>query len=459
MEPTTDIGSAGAPESSIAQPPSQPEYSLGYAWYVVIILMIAYTLSFIDRQILALLVGPIRADLSINDTQIGLLGGLAFALFYTLMGLPLGRIIDRHNRKNVITLGILFWSLATAACAMARSFGSLFAARAGVGVGEATLGPGAMSILADYFDKEHLGTAMSVYSMGIYIGSGLAFMIGGTVVQAVSGTPIVNVPLLGDLESWRLAFLIVGIPGILVGLWVYTIKEPARKGVIVKDGAASHLSIGETINELKERWTTVGGLSVGMMFIAMAVYSFLFWSPVFMDRVFGWGPALRGNVLGILFLVFGCGGMFLGGRLSDYWLKRGVVEGPLRVGIIAGVGGLVSLAIAFMSSSPVTSLIFLAPGVLLTGLPTGVIYAGLQVVLPNQVRGQAVALFLFILNIGGLTLGPLLPGVFNDYLFQDGAMVGYSTAISTSIACIGAAVIFALTLKPYKRDYRRMHPA
>src|SRR2546421_1219593 len=160
-----------------------------YAWYVVIVMMLCNTMSFVDRQILSLLVAPIKRDLGISDTRIGLLQGLAFALFYTLMGLPLGRIADTRSRRNLISTGVLFWSLMTALCSTAKSFSSLFLARMGVGVGEAALAPSAFSLLADYFPARLLATALSVYSMGVILGSGLALIVGGIVVAATSRTP------------------------------------------------------------------------------------------------------------------------------------------------------------------------------------------------------------------------------------------------------------------------------
>jgi MFS family permease len=173
--------------------------SLRYAWYVVFVLMVCYTLSFIDRQILSLLVAPIKRDLGISDTKIGLLQGLAFALFYTLLGFPLGWIADRYSRRNLVAAGVFFWSLMTALCSLAASFSSLFLARMGVGVGEATLGPSAFSLISDYFPKERLGGALSVYSMGIFIGSGLALIVGGTVVSAVQEMPAVTLPVIGAM--------------------------------------------------------------------------------------------------------------------------------------------------------------------------------------------------------------------------------------------------------------------
>ena len=155
------------------------ESSLKYAWYVVFVLMVCYTLSFIDRQILGMLVDPIKRDFEISDTGVGLLQGLAFVAFYTFMGLPVGWLVDRYSRRSIIAVGVFFWSLMTALCAAAGNFWSLFAARMGVGVGEATLAPSAMSMTSDYFPKERLGGALSVYAMGIFVGSGIAQIVGG----------------------------------------------------------------------------------------------------------------------------------------------------------------------------------------------------------------------------------------------------------------------------------------
>jgi len=257
--------STAATAKTVTPPASEP--SVGYARYVVFVLMVVYTLSFIDRQILSLLVGSIKRDLAISDTRIGLLQGLAFGVFYTFLGLPLGRIADTRNRKNLITIGVLFWSLMTALCSGARSFTTLFLARMGVGVGEATLAPGAFSLITDSFPKERLGRALSVYSMGIFIGSGLALIVGGAVVDFTVRIPSVTLPVLGLMASWRLTFLIVGIPGLLVALWVYSIREPLRKNVLrASDGSPVHLSLPQVTEQIRLRWQSIAGISLAIPF-------------------------------------------------------------------------------------------------------------------------------------------------------------------------------------------------
>src|SRR6185436_764223 len=200
-----------------------------YAWFVVIVLTLAYTCSFIDRQILTLLIEPIRRDLHISDTQVSLLGGLAFSIFYTTLGIPIARLADQTHRRNLMAAGLAFWSLMTAACGLARSFWGLFAARVGVGVGEAALSPAAFSLLADYFPPRKVALAVSVYSMGLYFGAGLALMIGGSVVKAVSSAPMHDLPVVGEVFSWQLTFFIVAALSLPVLLLMSLIRGPMRR--------------------------------------------------------------------------------------------------------------------------------------------------------------------------------------------------------------------------------------
>jgi MFS family permease len=285
-----------------------------YAWYVVGVLMVCYTVSFVDRQILSLLVTPIKEDLGLSDTQIGLLQGLAFAIFYTALGLPAGWLADRYSRRTIVAVGVLLWSFMTAACSATRSFWSLFTARIGVGVGEATLGPCAFSLISDYFPRERLGTALSVYSMGIFIGSGLAFVVGGVVVVAVSGMPPVELPLIGTVAAWRLTFLIVGLPGLLVALLMYTVREPMRLGMLVEaDGTARRLTLAAAVDQISQRRRSVFLVSAATIFQAMDNYAVGAWLPVYFERAHGWARGEAGLPLGLLIVVFGCLGMYLGG--------------------------------------------------------------------------------------------------------------------------------------------------
>jgi MFS family permease len=439
------------PAPAPTTPANQSRTSLRYAWYVVIVLTALYMLSFVDRTILSLLVGSIRRDLGISDTRIGLLQGLSFALFYTIMGLPLGRMADTRNRRNLIAACVIVWSIFTSACSAAKSFWSLFFTRIGVGVGEAGLSPAAYSLISDYFPPERLGVAISVYYMGVFLGSSLALLVGGVVVDTMARIHTVTLPLLGTIASWRVTFLIVGLPGFLCALLVYTIKEPLRLNMLRSaQGGVARLSFAQSVGQMRLRWQSLGGISIAMVFQSMANYALVSWGPTYFVRVHGWTAGQSGKALAVILLIAGCGGMLAGGRLSDHWQRRGLDEAPMRVMVLGAIGTTLLLPVGTLLPDVRWTLAFLFAGVFALALPMGISAAALQRIFPNQVRGVVSALYLFILNIGGLSLGPLLPGVFNDYLFHNGRMIGYSLAITMG----GAAVLMLITLLAAYRHYR-----
>jgi MFS family permease len=422
--------------------------------------MLCYTLSFVDRQILSLLVGPIKRDLAISDTRMGLLLGFAFAIFYTFAGLPIGRIVDTYGRRNPIAAGIFLWSIMTALCSATRSYWTLFLARIGVGVGEATLSPAAFSLISDYFPAEKLGLAISFYTMGIFFGSGVALAVGGTVVDAVMHMPALHVPILGTIATWRLSFLLVGIPGLLVALLVYTVREPLRKNVLRDSaGAVAHLGVLDMLRQISRRWQSFWGMAIGMVFQSLASYAFLSWAPTFFQRIHGWTAGQAGRALGILVLSFGCLGMYVGGSLCDRWLRRRVAEGPLKVATLSAIGAGAFLGLAMMMPSPFVALALMGPGLFFQAMPIGTVYAGVQLIFPNQIRGQVSALFMFILNLGGIGLGPLIPGLLNDHLFKNERMLGPSVSISIVFASLCMLIIFPLTYRHYRRDYIALNSA
>lgn len=446
----------GIEKKTSAQAAVAGEPTLGYAWYVVFVLMICYTLSFIDRQILSLLVAPIKQDLGISDARIGLLQGLAFAVFYTLLGLPLGRIADRRSRRNLIAVGVFFWSLMTAVCSFASSFGSLFLARMGVGVGEATLGPAAFSLISDYFPKERLGKALSVYSAGIFIGAGMANIVGGTVSQAAIKMPPVSLPILGTIAPWRLTFLIVAIPGLLVGLLVYSVREPLRRNLLRgADGQISQLGLREVFGHLMLRWRSVVGVSMGLSAQAMCNYAVQAWAPTFFIRVFGWNLRQTGIVLGVMILTAGCIGMYVGGTLCDRWQRKGISEAPLKVGVVGTLSAGLFFCLAMSIQEVAWTVTMLVPALFFLAMPVGSSYAALQLIFPNQLRGQVSALLLFTINIGGLIMGPWLVGILNDLMGLK--MVGYSLAITVGLASLASASLFRATYGPYRTHYKMMH--
>jgi MFS family permease len=444
---------AAAVSARQAYPPART------AWYMVGVLMLCYTLSYADRQILAFLVEPLKHDLEISDTQFGLLQGAAFALVYTFFGLPMGALADRLSRRNLVAIGVFVWSLATSVSSVARSFLALGAARMGVGLGEATLSPCAFSMITDSFPKERLSTALSVYTMGIQLGSGLALVIGGVVAQAVSHMHPIRLPGVGFIAAWRVTFLIVGAPGLLVTLLLMSVREPARRALLLDAGGhAAQLRLTDALAQIRARWRSVAGIAAMISCQATCNYVLLTWGPAFFERTHHWPKDRTGLVLGLTTLGCGCLGLFVGGRMSDRWQRRGIIQGPLRVGLISLLGMGLLLGPATLFSSALWTVAALVGAVFCIGLPIGCGYAAVQLIFPNQARGLVSAMIIFAVALIGLGFGALLPGLLNDHLFHDPQRIGASMSITVFLACLlGIAAYFA-TVSPYRSDYSAAHP-
>jgi len=435
---------------------AQPGGSLAYPWFVVAILMVAYVFSFVDRQILNLLVGPIRRDLGISDTQMSLLMGFSFAVFYTVMGIPLGKLADSKSRRGLIAIGVVVWSVMTALCGTARQYWQLLIARIGVGVGEAALSPAAYSMIADYFPPAKRATAISVYSMGIYIGSGLAFLVGGLVIQFVTAQGEIVLPLVGATRPWQVVFFVLGGAGLLFSLAFLLVREPPRHGVKVGESAAT---LGELWAHLKLNRRTVLCHNLGFSALAFCSYGTGAWIPTFFIRTFGWTPGEVGLVYGLVAMFAGSGGVIFGGRLADRWMRQGIADASLRVGIWAAVLLVPFSVIYLLMPSGKLAAVFMVPLVFLVAMPFGAAPAAIQEIMPNRLRGQASAIYLFLVNLVGLGLGPTAVALVTDYVFHDDLAVRYSMIIIGSSACAVAALVLTAGLKPYCVSVARLREA
>lgn len=409
--------------------------SQAVAWYTVILCMIAYVLSFVDRQIIALLIEPIQADLQISDTQFSLLTGLAFSLFYATMGLPIARWADRGSRPFIISAGIIVWSFATAVCGLTRSFWQLFLARMGVGVGEAALSPAAYSIISDSFPKSQLGLAMGVYSIGVFLGSGLAFLVGGTVIEIVESYGGLTLPFVGAVKPWQATFFIVGLPGIFVGLLFYlTVRDPARTGLDSSGAGAQGYSIGQVKSYIGEHRSSFVAHYLGFGVLALAMFALLTWAPAYMIRVYEMSAREVGIYLGITVLVANSAGTLASGWLTDWFTRRGHDDAPLRSGIVGGVGVVVPALLFSSMPSFEASLAMLAVAFFFASFPVATSAAGLQLMAPNRMRAQVTALFFLAMNLFGITGGSTLVALATDFIFQDPRAVGYSMSMICAIA-------------------------
>jgi MFS family permease len=426
---------------------NQTQPSLRYSWFVVIVLMLANISSFLDRQILSLLVGPIKRDLHLSDTQMSLLMGLSFALFYTFFGVILGYFADKYNRRNIIAIGIMVWSFMTALCAGVNSYSQFFLARMGVGVGEATLAPSAYSMITDYFPKNKLSTALSTYSMGIFLGSGLALFIGAMLISSLPTSGMVTVPILGEIYPWQMLFIYIGLPGLVISLLVLILKEPARKDD--NNNAATPLSIKEALAAIWEKRKAYLYITLGATFGAFGSYGSTAWIPTYFNRTFGWAPKEAGFKFGLIVMTFSVLGVFAGGWLADRFNQQGKTDGKLRVGLIAGLGLLVS-SCNFLLSDPNTILLSLAVPAFFLSFAYGASVAAIQEIMPNRARGLASAIFLFILNLIALAGGPFIVAFFTDSVFHNESLIKYSLVSLYLIGGFMSSLFYALAFKPYR---------
>lgn len=422
-----------------------------YTAYLIFILLLAYTFSFIDRQILSLLVEPMKRDLDITDTQMSLLQGLSFALFYTIMGLPLGRLADSKSRRGLIAGSIFLWSIMTAACGLAKSYWHLFFARMGVGVGEAGLSPAAYSLIADSVEKKHLAKAISIYTMGIYLGGGMALIVGGMVIEWAAAFTTITLPVIGEIFAWQAVFLAVGLPGLLLVPFLFTLKEPERT-----KAQTEVVPVADVIDYLKKNKKTVLSHNFGAALASIAGYGTLAWAPSYLIRVHGMTGAEVGLAFGLIVLFCGAGGVITGGIIADKLFKAGQVDAKIRVAMWAMIIGIIPTLIYPLMSNLTMVLIFLAISTFFTNFIMGLGPAAIQEVVPNTMRGQFSALYLFIVNLIGLGLGPTLVALSTDYIFGLPEDVGYSLLFVTGTAMAGSAFLLGRCLPHYRHTIKSL---
>jgi MFS family permease len=418
--------------------------TLGSAYFALTILTIAYVFSFIDRQILSLLVEPMKEDLGISDVQVSLLQGMAFALFYTFMGIPIARLADASNRRWLITAGIAVWSLMTCLCGIARSFTTLFLARVGVGVGEAALSPAAYSMLSDYFPPEKLARALAIFSTGITIGGGLAYIVGGSVLNAVQGMGEVSLPLLGELRPWQLTFVIVGLPGLLIAGLMLLVKEPPRRGQ-----QKEIESLGATLRFVKENRRGLGSHFLGVGVLSIFGYGLMAWYPTMFARVHGMDMREIGIQFGVIYLVCGTLGALFGAWCAQKLQARGYADANMRWLVISPWFMVLPGVAAPLMGSGDAAFLVVIPLIFFQNSYFGVSLAALQLATPNRMRAQVSSILLFVTNLLGLGFGPTAVAMLTDYVYQDPTAVNWSLAITAGIACPLASVIFGYGLKAY----------
>jgi MFS family permease len=424
--------------------PAAESNSRYYPAYALAVLILAYVLAFVDRQILNLLVEPIKRDLQLSDVQISLLQGLSFAIFLSIGGLPIGRLVDTRRRTRLLAIGIACWSVASAACGLARGYGALLLARIGVGVGEATMTPSAYSLIGDYFPPRRQGLAMGLYSLGAYLGSGLALVLGAEVVRRVPEGMML--PLLGALRGWQIVFLLVGLPGLIIALWVASLREPARG----KEQAAVP-PIGEVAAWFKANADALIPVNLAVACAAMAMYGLSAWAPALFHRRFAVAAVDAGRTLGLIVMAAGSLGTLAAGMLGDRLDTAGWRDGRLRV-LIAGAALAAPCALgAALAPSPAIAFALLAPTIFFLTLAIGSGPAILQTITPARMRGVQHALAVLAVNLIGLGLGPTAVALVTDHVLHDEAKLHVALAIVLPAALLLACLSALLALRPYRR--------
>lgn len=426
----------------------------GYSWYMVVLLTIVYIFSFIDRFILGLLIQPIQADLDLTDTQIGLLLGPAFAIFYVLMGLPFGWLADRKRRTFIVAAGLAIWSAATAVSGLARSFLGLFIARMSVGVGEASLSPCAMSLMADCFPKEKRGKPIAFYSMAISLGAGIAALTGAAVIAWATQSDYVSVPGLGDLAPWRVSLLVVGLPGLLLVPLVLFLREPQRTVDTVTSNAQG-IGYRAVFSYIRGRPASLFGVVWVFGYVILIGFSSS-WGAAAFARTWGWSPVQYGQAIGILFIVLGPLAVNLGGWMSDRLLQNGNTAAPLVVGLY-GVPVMTVAAVAWpLMPTAGLALIFLGVMLAAVALSSATGVTALLNIIPSNIRGQSVAIYYMATALLGQGLGPLCIGLMNDHVFGYDNL-RYSMASLPVIFGIPLFLAVPWIMKKYRQSFEELN--
>ncbi len=427
---------------------SQPYPAPSVGWYATIVLAFLYWLSILDRFIIALLVEPIKADLGISDVQFGMLHGLAFAITFSIFGLFAGALADRFSRRMIIFFSVTVWSLATAACGMAAQFWQLFLARVGVGAGEAGLNPSATSILADLFPRDKLTSAMAVYTIGATIGSGTAYLFGGAIVDIVAQTPTYVLPLIGEVRAWQAVFYIIGIPGALLALVVFTFPEPVRRDRAHLEAQPDALwaGIAATYKNqfafMKKRRRFFAHHYIGFALASTVMGGCATWYPAHLARTFGWSAGQIGLNLGLTVIIASVTGKLLTGYIADALYRRGYRDAQFRW-YAACMFVATPIGVAVMLTDNPTLFIGGVGIFLMLMSPLPACYGtALNLATPNELRGAGIAFFSGTAGLLAMASGSILIAAVSDHIFGGNA-IGYGMAAAIAVCCPIAGVVLA----------------
>jgi MFS family permease len=432
--------------SSLETPNAWP--SAARAWTVVLLLGLASIVSQYDRTILNLMVEPLKANFQLNDTSFSLLQTMAFGLFYVLACIPIGRLADRYQRRVILGACLALFSCFAMASGLARSYAQLFLTRIGVAVGEASVTPAGFSLLSDLFPPHKLGRPLGAFMMSAPVGQGLGLIGGGAVLQWLTTSDFLASGPMSNMEPWQAAFLVVGAPGLLLVPFFFLIREPTRRGA----GSAEALPIREVIKIVVERRKALIPMFAGFCMVSLVSYAFFVWTPATLQRTYHLNPGQVGLAFGLIVLIFGTGGAFFGGWMTDKLTKRGHLDAPLKVAAFGFVGCGIFGALAPLMPSANAALALLAPAIFLGNTPYACAGTAIQLITPNRARAQVTAIYITLTTLVGLVVGPTIVGLMTDYFFKDPQDIRYSLALVVSIP---APIMFMLLMSAW-RPYRAL---
>ena len=420
-----------------------------YAWFFTSILLVAYIISFIDRQMINYLVVPIKEDMGLTDFEISFIQGWGFVLAYIIFSIPFGRIVDKVNRVRVLIGGIIIWSVATAACGFSKNSWQLVLSRSGVGAGEAALTPASWSIISDLFPVEKRSFPMSIYLMGPYIGQGLSLLFGAQILRIYNEPVTLFESII--VQPWQIIFLIIAVPGVILGLLMFALKDPVRKEVLISEKEEGTDSIKEVFAYVIKNIGAYMPLLIGSAFIVVLLYGVQSWVPTFLHRIHGWEHTRIGDQYGLVALFAGSLGVVSGPMAEKYLTKLNFNAATIIVCIITAVALTIIGPITFLSLSSDIVLI----GIFITSffitLPLALFATSLQNITPNQYRGVVTGLYVFTVNITGYGLGPMVVAFFTDKVFKSEMAIDLSMAAMFLICGPISFFIFYLGRKPFAK--------
>jgi len=416
-----------------------------YGWFVVAVLVAASILSYIDRQVIAIVVAPMKADLGVSDSQIGWLYGI-FAIFYALAAIPIATLADRHSRTRLIAIGIFLWSLATASCAFARSFVQVLFARIAVGVGEATLVPAANSLIADSFPRSRVPLAVGVFMMGSTVGGGLAFVVGGSVLSLVEHADRTHVPLFGEMSAWQQVFLACAVPGLLLAPLFLLLPEPVRRRHATGGGVGASLT--ETLAFYRANRATLLFHHSGFLCLSLMGFGFVFWTVSYFTRVHGMEAARAAQIFGLIQMVMGSLGSVWAPMLAARLTRRGRRDANILGGMAGGACAMIAIMLIQLMPTAFWAFVLYVPATFFASSPFGLAYGSMPVIAPASMRAVVVAVFMCTVNLGML-LGPPIAGLFNEHVYPEADGVRWSLLTLTPVFGVLGLGLLALGRRHY----------